>query len=122
MDIVISPCVDPLISATRGRYSPDIRHTVPEIEEVTMSEETMVGEVTAEPRSGEGRAASSAAAQHDIAAEPRSGEGRAASSAAAQHDIEPAPVEDLADDAADEALLENLLVEEVSIDGMCGVY
>jgi mycofactocin precursor len=26
------------------------------------------------------------------------------------------------DDAADEALLENLLVEEVSIDGMCGVY
>ena len=26
------------------------------------------------------------------------------------------------DDAADEALLETLLVEEVSIDGMCGVY
>jgi mycofactocin precursor len=26
------------------------------------------------------------------------------------------------DDAADEALLESLLVEEVSIDGMCGVY
>jgi mycofactocin precursor len=26
------------------------------------------------------------------------------------------------DDATDEALLENLLVEEVSIDGMCGVY
>jgi mycofactocin precursor len=34
-----------------------------------------------------------------------------------------ATVEDDAwDDAADEALLENLLVEEVSIDGMCGVY
>ena len=30
-----------------------------------------------------------------------------------------APVED---DAADDALLESLLVEEVSIDGMCGVY
>jgi len=30
-----------------------------------------------------------------------------------------APVED---EAADEALLESLLVEEVSIDGMCGVY
>jgi mycofactocin precursor len=29
------------------------------------------------------------------------------------------PVED---DSADEALLESLLVEEVSIDGMCGVY
>jgi mycofactocin precursor len=26
------------------------------------------------------------------------------------------------DDAAGEALLESLLVEEVSIDGMCGVY
>jgi mycofactocin precursor len=26
------------------------------------------------------------------------------------------------DEAADEALLESLLVEEVSIDGMCGVY
>jgi mycofactocin precursor len=26
------------------------------------------------------------------------------------------------DDVADDALLENLLVEEVSIDGMCGVY
>ena len=26
------------------------------------------------------------------------------------------------DDAFDEALLESLLVEEVSIDGMCGVY
>jgi mycofactocin precursor len=26
------------------------------------------------------------------------------------------------DDAADDALLESLLVEEVSIDGMCGVY
>jgi mycofactocin precursor len=33
-------------------------------------------------------------------------------------EVEPAaPVED-----EDEALLENLLVEEVSIDGMCGVY
>jgi mycofactocin precursor len=31
-----------------------------------------------------------------------------------------APVED--DDAAADALLEDLLVEEVSIDGMCGVY
>jgi mycofactocin precursor len=32
-------------------------------------------------------------------------------------------VEALAEDeAADEALLESLLVEEVSIDGMCGVY
>jgi mycofactocin precursor len=31
-------------------------------------------------------------------------------------------VDDIADDATDEALLENLLVEEVSIDGMCGVY
>jgi len=30
--------------------------------------------------------------------------------------------DDAWDDAADEALLENLLVEEVSIDGMCGVY
>jgi mycofactocin precursor len=30
-----------------------------------------------------------------------------------------APVED---EAADDALLESLLVEEVSIDGMCGVY
>lgn len=30
-----------------------------------------------------------------------------------------APVED---PAADDALLESLLVEEVSIDGMCGVY
>ncbi|HEY7225000.1 MAG TPA: mycofactocin precursor MftA [Micromonosporaceae bacterium] len=28
----------------------------------------------------------------------------------------------VADEQADEALLENLLVEEVSIDGMCGVY
>lgn len=27
-----------------------------------------------------------------------------------------------ADEAADDALLESLLVEEVSIDGMCGVY
>lgn len=26
------------------------------------------------------------------------------------------------DEAADDALLESLLVEEVSIDGMCGVY
>jgi mycofactocin precursor len=26
------------------------------------------------------------------------------------------------DDATDEALLDSLLVEEVSIDGMCGVY
>jgi mycofactocin precursor len=26
------------------------------------------------------------------------------------------------DDAADDALLASLLVEEVSIDGMCGVY
>jgi mycofactocin precursor len=34
-------------------------------------------------------------------------------------DSEAAPVED---DAQDEELLENLLVEEVSIDGMCGVY
>jgi mycofactocin precursor len=33
--------------------------------------------------------------------------------------VEAVPVED---DAQDEALLENLLVEEVSIDGMCGVY
>jgi mycofactocin precursor len=31
-----------------------------------------------------------------------------------------APVEE--DEAADDALLESLLVEEVSIDGMCGVY
>ena len=30
--------------------------------------------------------------------------------------------DDTWDDAVDEALLENLLVEEVSIDGMCGVY
>jgi mycofactocin precursor len=30
--------------------------------------------------------------------------------------------DDAWDDGADEALLENLLVEEVSIDGMCGVY
>jgi mycofactocin precursor len=33
-----------------------------------------------------------------------------------------APADDAWDDEADEALLENLLVEEVSIDGMCGVY
>lgn len=33
------------------------------------------------------------------------------------------PVETPVDDhAADDALLESLLVEEVSIDGMCGVY
>jgi len=31
-----------------------------------------------------------------------------------------APVDE--DAAADDALLESLLVEEVSIDGMCGVY
>jgi mycofactocin precursor len=31
------------------------------------------------------------------------------------------PVE-IDDDAADEQLLDELLVEEVSIDGMCGVY
>jgi mycofactocin precursor len=39
--------------------------------------------------------------------------------------IEPgpaAPAEDAWDDEADEALLKDLLVEEVSIDGMCGVY
>jgi mycofactocin precursor len=30
-----------------------------------------------------------------------------------------APAED---EAADDALLESLLVEEISIDGMCGVY
>ena len=34
-------------------------------------------------------------------------------------EAEPAPVDD---DASDDALLESLLVEEVSIDGMCGVY
>jgi len=34
-----------------------------------------------------------------------------------------APAEDDAgNEASDEALLEDLLVEEVSIDGMCGVY
>jgi mycofactocin precursor len=31
-------------------------------------------------------------------------------------------VDDAADEAAADALLESLLVEEVSIDGMCGVY
>jgi mycofactocin precursor len=31
-------------------------------------------------------------------------------------------VEAIAEDEAAEALLESLLVEEVSIDGMCGVY
>jgi mycofactocin precursor len=35
--------------------------------------------------------------------------------------VEPVPAAP-EDDAVDEALLENLLVEEVSIDGMCGVY
>jgi mycofactocin precursor len=34
-------------------------------------------------------------------------------------DSETVPAED---DAQDDELLENLLVEEVSIDGMCGVY
>ena len=33
--------------------------------------------------------------------------------------VEAQPVDD---DAAADALLEDLLVEEVSIDGMCGVY
>ena len=33
-----------------------------------------------------------------------------------------APAPPVDDDAADEALLASLLVEEVSIDGMCGVY
>jgi mycofactocin precursor len=32
------------------------------------------------------------------------------------------PEDIAAEDAAGEALLESLLVEEVSIDGMCGVY
>jgi mycofactocin precursor len=36
--------------------------------------------------------------------------------------VDDAVVESVEDDAQDEALLESLLVEEVSIDGMCGVY
>ena len=36
--------------------------------------------------------------------------------------VEAAPAAPDEDDAAGDALLENLLVEEVSIDGMCGVY
>ena len=36
--------------------------------------------------------------------------------------VEAGPAAPVEDDAADDALLENLLVEEVSIDGMCGVY
>ncbi len=36
--------------------------------------------------------------------------------------VEDAPDAAPVDDAADEQLLDELLVEEVSIDGMCGVY
>lgn len=36
--------------------------------------------------------------------------------------LEAEPATPVEDDAPDEALLEHLLVEEVSIDGMCGVY
>jgi mycofactocin precursor len=36
--------------------------------------------------------------------------------------VEAGPAVPAEDDAPDEALLESLLVEEVSIDGMCGVY
>lgn len=36
--------------------------------------------------------------------------------------VEPGPAAPAEDDTPDEELLENLLVEEVSIDGMCGVY
>ncbi len=36
--------------------------------------------------------------------------------------VEAGPAAPIEDDASDDALLENLLVEEISIDGMCGVY
>lgn len=36
--------------------------------------------------------------------------------------VEAGPAAPVEDDVRDDALLESLLVEEVSIDGMCGVY
>jgi len=36
--------------------------------------------------------------------------------------VEAQPAEPVDENAAADALLEDLLVEEVSIDGMCGVY